>query len=59
MDVVAGLIPSIGVALLFWYAIRLMVQADRREREALARMQREESAGASRPPAADSDAASS
>lgn len=58
MDVLAGLVPSLGVALLFWYAIRLMVQADRREREALARLQREESAGASHPSATDSDAAS-
>lgn len=39
MDALAALIPSIGVALLFWYAVRLMIQADRRERAALAQME--------------------
>lgn len=46
MDVVAALVPSTGVALLFWFAIRAMVQADRRERAHLARLQREDAAAA-------------
>ena len=45
MDAVAALVPSIGVALLFWYAVRMMIQADRRERAALAKMDRETGAG--------------
>lgn len=34
----AALLPSIGVGLLFWFAIRALVNADRTERQALARM---------------------
>lgn len=34
----AAIIPSVGVGLLFWYAMRAVVNADRTEREALARM---------------------
>ncbi|HEX7351209.1 hypothetical protein [Brachybacterium sp.] len=29
-----ALLPSIGVGLLFWFAIRAIMRADRREREA-------------------------
>lgn len=32
--VVAGLVPSIGVGLLFWFAMRKIVRADRNERAA-------------------------
>ena len=42
MDVVAALLPSAGVALLFWFAVRAMVNADRRERQATARLERAE-----------------
>ncbi|MDN4480147.1 hypothetical protein [Demequina muriae] len=35
--ILAGLIPSIGVGLLFWFAMRAVVRADRHERAALAR----------------------
>ncbi|GAA1994844.1 hypothetical protein GCM10009718_36030 [Isoptericola halotolerans] len=35
--VIAGLIPSIGVGLLFWLAMRKIVRADRNERAALQR----------------------
>lgn len=35
--VIAGLIPSIGVGLLFWLAMRKIVRADRNERVALER----------------------
>ncbi|MDM7855369.1 hypothetical protein [Cellulomonas alba] len=38
LTALAALIPSIGVGLLFWYAMRAVVNADRTEREALARM---------------------
>ena len=34
----AALIPSIGVGVLFWYGMRAVINADRTERQALARM---------------------
>lgn len=40
--VLAAVIPSVGVGLLFWFAMRSIVNADRTERQALARMDREE-----------------
>ncbi|UFU03511.1 hypothetical protein LQF12_02560 [Ruania suaedae] len=40
-DLVAALAPSIGVTVLFVIVIRAMVQADRRERRAQARAERE------------------
>ena len=33
-----ALLPSIGVGLLFWFAIRAVVNADRTERAAIAKM---------------------
>lgn len=30
----SALLPSIGVGLLFWFVVRAMIRADRREREA-------------------------
>ncbi len=36
--IIAGLIPSVGVGLLFWLAMRKIVRADRNEREALERL---------------------
>ena len=52
-EVLAALIPSVGVGLLFFLAIRSLVNADRNERSALARLaaqerkaaEKEESAG--------------
>jgi hypothetical protein len=41
MEFVAALLPSAGVVLLFWFAVRAMVNADRRERQALARLEKE------------------
>jgi len=32
--VIAGLVPSIGVGLLFWFAMRKIIRADRNERAA-------------------------
>lgn len=42
----AALIPSIGVGLVFWLVIRALVNADRTERAALARMDAEDAARA-------------
>lgn len=42
MEVVAALLPSAGVAFLFWLAVRTMVNADRRERSAMAALERED-----------------
>jgi predicted permease len=39
--IVAGLVPSVGVGLLFWLAMRKIVRADRNEREALERLEAE------------------
>ena len=40
--IIAGLIPSVGVGLLFWFAMRKIMRADRNERMALERMDAEE-----------------
>ena len=36
-----ALLPSIGVGLLFWFAIRALLRADRRERDAERQAERE------------------
>lgn len=36
--VIAGLLPSIGVGVLFWFAMRKILRADRDERLAMERM---------------------
>ncbi|GII97701.1 hypothetical protein CLV28_2061 [Sediminihabitans luteus] len=41
---VGALVPSIGVGLLFWVAMRAVIRADRTERAAVARMEAEEDA---------------
>lgn len=41
--VAVGIIPSIGVALVFWFAMRAVVRADRNERAALAQIDAENS----------------
>ncbi len=46
MEVAAALIPSIGVGLLFYFAIRAILGADRSERAALAKMDRDAAAAA-------------
>lgn len=48
---VAALVPSAGVGFLFYLAVRALVNADRTERAALARMDAEERA-AHKPPKA-------
>jgi hypothetical protein len=38
---IAAVVPSIGILFLFWLALRAMIQADRRERAAEAKWDRE------------------
>ncbi len=45
VPVLAALVPSIGVGLLFWAAMRYIVRADRNERAALARLDAEDRHG--------------
>jgi hypothetical protein len=56
-SVVAAVVPSIGVGLIFWFVVRALVNADRTERAAIARMDADErGAGVEAiPAAADSD----
>ncbi len=42
LEFVAALIPSVGVGLLFWFAVRAMISADRRERAAVVELERME-----------------
>lgn len=42
--IVAGVVPSIGVGLLFWLAMRAIIHADRNERNALAELDRQQAA---------------
>jgi sorbitol-specific phosphotransferase system component IIC len=39
LQFLTAVIPSLGVLLIFWVAIRALVQADRRERSAQARIE--------------------
>ena len=48
LTALAALLPSIGVGLLFWFAIRALVNADRTERQAMARMDAAERAAEAR-----------
>lgn len=36
--IAVGLVPSIGLGLIFWYAMRAIIRADRTERAAEARL---------------------
>ncbi len=38
-DILAALAPPVGVGLVFWFAMRAIVRADRRERAAMAAME--------------------
>ncbi|AEG45346.1 hypothetical protein [Isoptericola variabilis] len=42
--IIAGLVPSVGVGLLFWLAMRKIIRADRNERDALERLEAERQA---------------
>lgn len=48
-QVLIGLVPSIGVGLVFWFAMRAVVRADRNERAALAELDAQEAAAAKQP----------
>ncbi|GAB4086512.1 hypothetical protein GCM10028784_31420 [Myceligenerans cantabricum] len=56
--VMAGLLPSIGVGVLFWFAMRKIMRADRDERRALDRMERPDVAAAPDSTATPADSAS-
>ena len=43
-EVLAALVPSVGVGVLFFLVIRALVNADRNERAALARLEAQERA---------------
>ncbi|WP_129339783.1 hypothetical protein [Cellulomonas endophytica] len=40
--VLVALLPPLGVGLVFWFVMRMIIGADRRERQALARLAEEE-----------------
>ncbi|NLE72603.1 MAG: hypothetical protein GX609_11035 [Actinomycetales bacterium] len=39
LEVLAALAPSVAVGGIFWFAMRAIIRADRRERAAIARME--------------------
>lgn len=41
LEVLGALAPSVGVGLVFWYAMRAIIRADRNERQAIARIESE------------------
>jgi hypothetical protein len=41
VEFLLALVPSVGVLLLFWYVVRALIEGDRRERLAQARLDRE------------------
>jgi len=49
-QVLVGVIPSIGVGLIFWFVMRAVIRADRRERQELARIDAEEAKRAAKDP---------
>lgn len=55
---IAALVPSVGVGVLFWFAMRKILRADRDERLAIARMEQEISSGREHSPARSTDSAS-
>lgn len=42
LEVLAALAPSVAVGGIFWFAMRAIIRADRRERAAIARMEASE-----------------
>ena len=50
MEFLIAIIPSLGVLFLFWLGIRALVQADRRERIAQARLEASADQQADQPP---------
>ncbi len=39
VEILSAIVPSLGVGLVFWFAMRAVIHADRREREALGRLE--------------------
>lgn len=39
VEILSAIVPSLGVGLVFWFAMRAVIHADRREREALAQLE--------------------
>ncbi len=39
LDALAALVPSVAVGLVFWFAMRAIIRADRRERAAITRLE--------------------
>jgi hypothetical protein len=54
LEALAALLPPVGVGLIFWFVIRAIIHADRRERIALARLHDDESRSATVKRAGDS-----
>jgi hypothetical protein len=46
--IIVGLVPSIGLALLFWYVMRAIIRADRNERAAEAKLDATDGTGNAR-----------
>jgi hypothetical protein len=44
--ILISILPSVGLGLIFWYVMRAVIRADRREREELAKIDAEEAAKA-------------
>ncbi|MDQ0278388.1 threonine/homoserine/homoserine lactone efflux protein [Arthrobacter silviterrae] len=49
MDYVAVIVPSLGVGVLFYFAMKAIFNADRSERDALAQAEREAEGSEERP----------
>jgi threonine/homoserine/homoserine lactone efflux protein len=49
LKVIAAIVPSAGLLFLFWLALRALIEADRRERAAEARLTRQERSAAQVP----------
>lgn len=39
VEILSAVVPSLGVGLIFWFAIRAIIHADRRERAAIAQIE--------------------
>lgn len=55
--VLVSILPSIGVGLIFWYVMRAVIRADRKERAEMARIDAEEARQAKAAQHAKNDAA--
>lgn len=51
----AALVPSVGAGLVFWWVVRALMNADRAERAALARLDAQEASAGNDGPGPDGD----